>query len=223
MTITTTRVEAFSDGVIAILITLMVFRLEVPAFGKVLEGREVWQALHKMIPNFVAYLFSFITLAVLWANHHHTFHAIQKVDAPLLWLNLNFLFWTSLIPFPTSMVGAAPLLPEGAALFGGVLFMVTLSYTFMRLYAARHRLMEHGRRHTDRLMRRVNQRALTKGWISSAACLGSIPAAYVSVYLAYACLLVQLILFFIPDHVDTEEEKAESAEARTQLPLALND
>lgn len=199
--IPTVRVEAFSDGVIAILITIMVFDIKMPAFGRVLEGSEVWRALITLAPKLLAYLFSFIIMGIMWANHHHTFHLIQKVDSKLLWLNLHFLFWLSLIPFPTSMVGANPKLPQSAAIFGSVLFAMSLAYTLMRRYASAHHLMEHGERGTDRAVRKVNRKVIFKSWIGTAAYAASVPLAFVHVYASYACLLVQPVLFFIPDGI----------------------
>ncbi len=200
--IPTSRIEAFSDGVIAILITIMVFDLKVPAFGRVLEGREVWSALIGLAPKLLAYLFSFVILGIMWANHHHTFHLIQKVDGKLLWLNLHFLFWLSLIPFPTSMVGANPRLPQSAALFGAVLTLMSLAYTLMRGYASRKRLMEHGERVADVIVRKVNRKVIRKSWIGTLAYAASVPLAlWVHVGAAYACLLIQPVLFFIPDDI----------------------
>jgi uncharacterized membrane protein len=201
VTISTARLETFSDSVISILITLMVFDIKVPGFGRVLEHREVLGAMSIIAPKFIAYLFSFIVMGIMWVNHHHTVHLIQKVDSKLLWLNLHQLFWMSMIPFPTSMVGSNPLLPESAAIFGAVLTMNAVASLLMRRYAIRSGLMRHRRKIVNRHVFTLNKKAMTKGVIGVLANMASIPLAYVSVYLAFACVLIPIVLFFIPDNI----------------------
>src|SRR2546423_9137708 len=95
------RLEAFSDGVIAILITIMVLELRAP------HGTD-WQALRPMLPSFLTYVLSFIFLGIYWNNHHHMLHAVNRVNGKVLWANLHLLFWLSLVPFVTGWMGENP-------------------------------------------------------------------------------------------------------------------
>src|SRR3954465_3266457 len=92
------RLEAFSDGVIAIIITIMVLELKVP------HGAD-WEALGPLLPTFLAYVLSFVYLGIYWNNHHHMFHAVDHVSGGILWANLHLLFWLSLVPFATGWMG----------------------------------------------------------------------------------------------------------------------
>ena len=130
----------------------------------------------------------------------------EKVDEKLLWLNLHFLFWLSLIPFPTSMLSGNPFLPESTAIYGGVLFMVSFSFSLMRTYASRKDLMYSDRnRLIQRQIDKVNRRAKLKNFVGMAAYFVAIPMAYVSVYISFACFIIPPILFFIPDGIDDEK------------------
>jgi uncharacterized membrane protein len=173
----------------------------VPEFGAVLDHKEVLGALSAVAPKFLAYLFSFVLMGMMWINHHHTFLLIQKFDSKLLWLNLHQLFWMSMIPFPTSMVGSNPLLPESAAIFGAVLTMNSIASLLLRRYAIRSGLMRHEEKSTNKAVLRLNKKALLKGVIGVAANMASIGLAYVSVYIAFACVLIPIVLFFIPDNI----------------------
>ncbi|MDE1183882.1 TMEM175 family protein [Paraburkholderia sp.] len=115
------RIEAFSDGVIAIIITIMVLELRVP------EGFDL-AALKPLIPVFLAYVLSFIYVGIYWNNHHHLFHAVQKVSGGVLWANLHLLFWLSLLPAVTHWVGEAHLSAWPLACYGIVLFMSAIAY-----------------------------------------------------------------------------------------------
>src|SRR6476620_8235027 len=106
MKIGTTRVEAFSDGVIAIIITIMVLQLKLPDIDKHITTRAVEAHLHTQLPYFAAYIFSFMMVGIFWTNHHHMYPLLEKTDETLLALNLFFLFWMSLIPYATGLVGA---------------------------------------------------------------------------------------------------------------------
>jgi len=119
------RVEAFSDGVIAILITIMVLELKLP------RGAD-WQALSTLIPTFLAYILSFVFLGIYWNNHHHMFHAIQHVNGKVLWANLHLLFWLSLIPFVTGWMGDTRLAPVPTAVYGLVLLLSGAAYTILQ-------------------------------------------------------------------------------------------
>jgi len=121
---TTTRLEAFSDGVIAILITIMVLELKVP------EGTE-WHALAPLIPLFLTYLLSFVFLGIYWNNHHHLLHVCERVNGKVLWANLHLLFWLSLIPFVTGWMGENHFAPIPTAAYGVVLLLSAIAFTIL--------------------------------------------------------------------------------------------
>jgi Endosomal/lysosomal potassium channel TMEM175 len=129
-TVTTSRLEAFSDGVLAIAITLLVIEIRPP---EVHEGERLAHALWAQWPSYVAYLVSFLTIGVIWLNHHRIFEQVARVDGPLLLLNLNLLLWTALIPFPTAVVaehlgGAGEAARTASALYSGVLLLMGLAF-----------------------------------------------------------------------------------------------
>jgi uncharacterized membrane protein len=115
------RLEAFSDGVLAILITIMVLELKVP------HG-ATFTDLGALLPTFVSYALSFIYLAIYWNNHHHLLHAVKKVNGPILWANTHLLFWLSLVPFATAWMGENHFAARPVALYGVILFMAGLAY-----------------------------------------------------------------------------------------------
>src|SRR2546427_6189775 len=119
------RLEAFSDGVIAILITIMVLDLKTP------QGSD-WHALQSTIPTLLLYLLSFIFLGIYWNNHHHMLHTSERVNGSILWANLHLLFWLSLVPFVTSWVGQNQLAPLPMAIYGVVFIMAALAYTVLQ-------------------------------------------------------------------------------------------
>jgi uncharacterized membrane protein len=119
------RLEAFSDGVIAILITIMVLELKTP------EGTEL-QALRPVIPTLLSYVMSFVFLGIYWNNHHHMLQTVNRVNGKILWANLHLLFWLSLVPFVTSWTGENHFAPIPTALYGVVLIMAGLAYTILQ-------------------------------------------------------------------------------------------
>ncbi len=119
-----TRLEAFSDGVIAILITIMVLELHVPA------GAD-WAALRSIWPTFCAYVLSFVYLGIYWSNHHHLFHVVDRVSGGMLWANLHLLFWLSLVPFVTSWMGEHGRESLPTAIYGVVLICAAIAYTVL--------------------------------------------------------------------------------------------
>jgi len=125
-----TRLEAFSDGVLAIAITLLVIEIRPP---EVHEGESLAHALWTLWPSYLAYLVSFLTIGVIWLNHHRVFEQVARVDGPLLLLNLNLLLWTALIPFPTAVVAenlqaGGEAAETASALYCGVLLLMSLSF-----------------------------------------------------------------------------------------------
>jgi uncharacterized membrane protein len=206
MKIGTTRVETFSDGVIAIIITIMVLSLKIPDINQKDSAWTVRHELQLLIPYFITYAFSFMMIGIFWTNHHHMFHLLAKTDEPLLMLNLVFLFWMSLIPVATAMMAANLKVPDSVALYGFILLMTTLSFAIMRTYTLKKNLV-----HKDPdeevagKIRWVSLKARTKSFLGTIAYLCSVPLAYVSVYLAYVFFLIPPVIFFIPDGIDDEK------------------
>ena len=119
------RLEAFSDGVIAILITIMVLELKVP------QGTE-WRAVQPIIPTMLSYVMSFVYLGIYWNNHHHMLQTCTRVNGKILWANLHLLFWLSLVPFVTSWTGQNHFAPLPTAMYGAVLIMAAFAYTMLQ-------------------------------------------------------------------------------------------
>ena len=120
------RLEAFSDGVLAIIITIMVLELKVP------HGSD-WTALQPLLPVFLSYVLSFIYVGIYWNNHHHLIKACRRVNAGIMWANLSLLFWLSLLPFVTGWMGENHFTPLPTALYGAALLMAAISYYILQL------------------------------------------------------------------------------------------
>src|SRR5437764_551010 len=118
------RLEAFSDGVIAILITIMVLELRVP------HGAD-WAALRPLLPVFLTYVLSFVNLGIYWNNHHHMLHATERINGKILWANLHLLFWLSLVPFVTGWMGENHFASLPTAVYGAVMLLAAVAYTIL--------------------------------------------------------------------------------------------
>lgn len=191
--ISTNRVEAFSDGVIAIIITIMVFDLK---FQNVPTAANLRAEAGVLLPKMLSYALSFLVLAIMWVNHHQLFHQIRQTDRPLLWLNIHLLFWMSLIPFVTSFIGASPLLPQASAAYGLVFFFCATSFALLRNYAAGKANLVHETISTQR-MRRAQQKNLLGVSLYLLAAL----AAFLSVYISFVCFLIVPVMYFIPEKI----------------------
>jgi uncharacterized membrane protein len=178
------RVEALSDAVIAIAITIMVLELQAPSSPDV-------RALSPLIPQFLSYLLSFTFLGIYWSNHHHLFQAVQLVDGATLWANLHLLFWLSLVPFVTGWVGESGLAPWPAALYGIILLMASFAYFLL----TRHLIRLHGPQST--MATAVGRDA--KGKISLILYALAIPLAFASPAMAMAIYVGVAILWIVPD------------------------
>ncbi|CAE6876803.1 TMEM175 family protein [Paraburkholderia domus] len=178
------RVEAFSDGVIAIIITIMVLELKVP------DGYDL-AALRPVIPVFCAYVLSFIYVGIYWNNHHHMFHAVQKVNGAVLWANLHLLFWLSLLPAVTHWVGANHLASWPTAMYGAVLFMSAIAYFIL----TRVLIREHGMEST--IAKAVGNDF--KGKVSVVIYLAGIAMAFVQPWLSAALYTLAAAWWLVPD------------------------
>ncbi len=216
MHIRTARMESFSDGVISIIITIMIFDIKFRDLAHGFTQRDVVQGFHVLWPKVAAYAFSFLVLGTTWLNHHHMFHLVQTVDEKLMWFNLNFLFWLSLIPLPTSMLGRNPFLPESAALYAAAMLMVAVSFMLMRSYVHRRGLMRGEDRAVNRELKKVHRRVRIKSLFGLAAYAAAIPLAYYSVYITYALIAVPTALFFMPEGVAAASDGMQPGETDTQ-------
>ena len=178
------RLEAFSDGVIAILITIMVLELKTP------QGFDLL-ALRPMIPVFLAYVLSFIVLGIYWNNHHHMFHATDRVNGAILWANLHLLFWLSLIPAVTAWIGETSSAPVPTAVYGAVLLMAGVAYYILTRTIVRH-LGPH-----SAIALAVGKDV--KGMVSVVMYAAAIPLAFVSRWMADAIYVAVVLMWLVPD------------------------
>jgi uncharacterized membrane protein len=178
------RLEAFSDGVIAVLITILVLDLKVP-HGETLE------ALAPLVPVFLSYLLSFVYLGIYWNNHHHMLHATQRVTGPMLWANLHLLFWLSLIPFTTGWMGENHFDAAPSALYGTVLLMAAIAYWMLQQLI----IASQG---PDSFLRKAVG-SDWKGKLSPALYLVAIPMAFWSHWIAQAIYVLVALIWLIPD------------------------
>ncbi len=178
------RLEAFSDGVIAVILTIMVLELKAP------HGSDL-AALGPLLPVFLSYVLSFIYVGIYWNNHHHMLHAVHHINGRVLWANLHLLFWLSLVPFVTAWVNENHYAALPVALYGFVLLMAGVSYYLLE----RLLIVEHGK---------DSQLALAmgkdyKGAASVVIYALAIGLAFVNVWVSCALYVVVAMLWFIPD------------------------
>ena len=178
------RLEAFSDGVIAIIITIMVLELKVP-HGSSLD------ALKPLLPVFLSYVLSFIYVGIYWNNHHHLLHAVERVSGGILWANLHLLFWLSMFPFATGWMGENHAAPVPTAGYGFVLLMAAVTYYILQCVI----IAQDGR--TSLLAAAVG--CDWKGKLSPILYLAAIPLAFVSPWIANAIFAFVALLWLIPD------------------------
>ena len=179
-----TRLEAFSDGVLAIIITIMVLELKVP------HAVEL-AALKSVLPVFLSYVLSFIYLGIYWNNHHHLFQATERVSGGILWANLHLLFWLSLFPFTTHWMGENHLAATPTAVYGFVLLMAAIAYYVLE----RTIIARQGRKSLLAV-------AIGKDWkgkLSPVLYLAAIPLAFVKSWIAGGIYVFVALLWLIPD------------------------
>ena len=178
------RLEAFSDGVVAILITIMVLELRGPA------GAD-WPALRALGPTFSAYVLSFIYLGIYWNNHHHLFQVVDRVTGGMLWANLHLLFWLSLVPFATNWMGEHPRDGLPTAVYGGILLCCAIAYQILV------RVIIHAQGPHSKLKAAVG--GDRKGNVSLAIYIGSIAITLVRHEIAWAGFVLVALVWLVPD------------------------
>lgn len=178
------RMEAFSDGVLAIIITIMVLELTIPHEADL-------AALLPLVPVFLSYALSFVFIGIYWNNHHHLLQATRQIDGRVLWANMHLLFWLSLIPFATGWMGENSFAAWPVALYGAVLLLAAIAYTIL----TRVLVALHGK---DSVLGTALGRDF-KGKISLGIYLAAIPLALVNSWLACALYVLVAVMWLIPD------------------------
>jgi len=180
-----TRLEAFSDGVLAIIITIMVLELRPPHDGTDLA------ALRPLVPVFLSYVLSFVYLGIYWNNHHHMLRVVRRVNGAVLWANLHLLFWLSLFPFVTAWVGENHFAPTPMALYGTVLLLAAIAYYILQGTIIR------SEGSSSMLAAAIGRDY--KGKLSPVIYLIAIPAAFVAPWISMAAYVSVALLWLVPD------------------------
>ena len=178
------RLEAFSDGVIAILITIMVLELKVP------HGTD-WEAISPLLPVCLTYVLSFVFLGIYWNNHHHMLQAAHRINGKILWANLHLLFWLSLVPFVTGWMGENHIAPLPTAVYGFVLLMAAVAFTILQAVL----VAEQGP--DSQLAAALGSD--TKGKLSLTLYMAAIPLAFVNEWISDALYIVVALIWLVPD------------------------
>jgi uncharacterized membrane protein len=184
MRVTKARLEAFTDGVVAILITIMVLEFRVP------EG-ATWDVLRPLMPIFLTYVLSFVMLGIYWNNHHHMLHAAERINGKILWANLHLLFWLSLMPFVTGWMGENHFAALPTALYGIVLLLSAVSYTILQIVL----IAEQGP--NSRLARATGSDM--KGKVSMLLYASAIGLAFINQWFSDAIFVTVALIWLVPD------------------------
>jgi TMEM175 potassium channel family protein len=178
------RLEAFSDGVIAVIITVMVLELKVP------HGTD-WAALQPLLPLFLTYVLSFMYIGIYWNNHHHMLHAAERITGKVLWPNLHLLFWLSLVPFVTGWMGENHFAPLPTAVYGANMLMAAVAYTILA------RVLVAQQPPGSRLATALGSDR--KGWLSLVLYAAAIPLAFVNQWISDAIYITVALIWLVPD------------------------
>jgi len=186
----TNRIEAFSDGVFAIIITIMVLELKLPEHA---ADHGLWAGLIvPLAPKLISYALSFLVLAIMWVNHHTLMDVTPRASRPLMWWNNHLLFWMSLIPLATAFLGENPFQPIAVALYGFVLFTSAAGFTLLRRHASTQTS-------SDASVAALNRRVIRKSLLGTTLYAASVPLAFVSVYLSMGIFVLIPAMFFLPE------------------------
>jgi uncharacterized membrane protein len=191
------RVEALSDGVFAIVVTLLVLEIKVPPVGTHDSLAELARALSALLPKFVSWVISFFTVCVIWLNHHRLFKLMARIDNGLFWWNANLLLWTSFIPFPTALMGDYPTNKLAVSFYGWVMLLMALGFVMLRLHMHRNPGLVH--EHVDRaVFRQGTLYAVVMGPTAYAA---GAALAWVNGVAAFVCYGAIAFYFVFPHSV----------------------
>jgi len=179
------RLEAFSDGVLAIIITIMVLELKVPKSSD-------WIELQKLIPVFLSYITSFLYIGIYWGNHHHLLHSVKQISSGMILANLNLLFWLSLIPFATGWMGENHFAANTIAVYGIILWLAGLAFFILQKTVERNS-------HDIAALKKAFLTLNKKGVVSQAGYLASVPLAYIHPAISGVLYLILAVVWLIPD------------------------
>ena len=182
---TKTRLEAFSDGVIAIIITIMVLELKVPHGDSATD-------LIPLIPIFMSYVLSFVNVGIYWGNHHHLIHTLKSVNTKILWANMNLLFWLSLTPFATAFMGENHFSEFSVALYAFLQFMNGIAYTILL------KVITSSEYHDEKLADPLRKQS-SKGLFSLLSYIAAMGAAYLHPAISGLLFLMVAVMWFVPD------------------------
>jgi uncharacterized membrane protein len=186
-----TRIEAFSDGVFAIIVTLLVLELKVPELHHAERAAELWARLVDILPKLLSWLISFVIVCKFWLNHHHVLSMARYADYAMVWLNAVFLMFQSFVPFPTAMMGEYPLNPLAVSLFGVVMAFNTLLFIALHAYILR-RLIK------PELAAQQDPHIIAKSFIGVFSYLLGAAAAWASVHAGFVVYLLTPLFFIVP-------------------------
>lgn len=179
------RLEAFSDGVLAIIITIMILELKVPHTAD-------WAVLSELLPQLLGYVLSFSFIGIYWVNHHHLLQMVKHVNSGMLWANLNLLFWLSLIPFSTGWMGENHFATNPVVAYAALLLMSGIAFTILQWTITRQQ-------HFDGQLRVAVQKLTRKGYISTLCYLISIPSAFYDTRISCGLFLLVSVIWMVPE------------------------
>ena len=179
------RLEAFSDGVLAIIITIMVLELKVPDAAH-------WEDLLRLLPRAIGYVLSFTVVGIYWVNHHHMLQIVKHVNSAILWANLNLLFWLSLIPFATGWMGENHFATNTVVVYAILLLLCGIAFTILQRMIMRNH-------HFDGALALAISRLNRKGYISTACYMAAIPAAFYDTRISCGLFVVVSLMWLIPE------------------------
>jgi uncharacterized membrane protein len=182
------RLEAFSDGVIAIIITIMVLNVTIPELKENFTDQDAWNILLNLVPKLLAYLLSFIVVGIFWINHHSLFDKIPYSTSKLVWYNAFLLFTMSLIPLPTAFLARHPLLHQAVIFYGFIKFLNALAFYLLRRYVE-----------VEAQLIPYNKKIQRSNIIGTSLYFLSMPLAYVSPYISFAIFIGIPLWYFLPD------------------------
>jgi uncharacterized membrane protein len=182
---TKTRLEAFSDGVFAIIVTIMVLELKVP-------HETDLHALKEMLPLFLSYLSSFIFIGIYWGNHHHLLHTVHHVNSKIIWANMSLLFWLSLVPFATGWIGENPMAEVPVAVYATLFLLCGIAFFILQ------KVIENHYTHSTKLIEALKKTS-KKGILSLLLYSTAVVFAFINPTISYALIVVVAILWVIPD------------------------
>ena len=197
----TSRIEAFSDGVFAIVVTLLVLELRVPHLPDNYTSADVLTEILLLSPKFISFALSFLVIAIFWVNHHQMFHSIEKTDRAFLWYNNLLLFCMSFIPFPTAFIGEYPTGVVPVMLYGLAMFAAALSFNILLRYAIKADLFYPS------ISKQTLRESVKRGKFGPVIYFISIAGALISVYISLAIFILVPIFYFIPQRIVREDKQ----------------